>query len=254
MKSILIIAGSDTFGGAGIQADIKTAYKLGYHPFTIISALTAQNSVSIKEIMPVTKDFISKQLDTVLEDVRPDSVKIGMLFSSDIINIIADKLLYYNLSPIVLDPLVRASVGKKLLSNDGVDILKNRLFPLADVITPNKYEAEFFLDLKINTLKDMEEAAKRLFDLGPNVVITGYITNDAIIDVVYNGKKFFYVKDKKINATNSHGSGCVFSTSLSIFLSEKTPLFQAVYFAHNFTKKAIQQGYPLGKGSGAVLP
>ena len=254
MKCILIIAGSDTSGGAGIQADIKTAYKLGYHAVTIISALTAQNSLKVSDIMPVSGEFILKQMNTVLEDIKPDAVKIGMLFSINAIKKVAETISKYNLSPVVLDPILKASTGAWLLEKGNMEELKNRLFPLVDVITPNIYEAELLSNVKIKNMNDIESAAKILNKMGSQVVITGYHIKDEVIDIGYNGKDFFYIKDKSIDAKNAHGSGCIYSTSLSIFIAEGYSLTKAARLAHDFTKDAIKKGYSLGKGSGPAVP
>lgn len=255
MKCILVIAGSDSIGGAGIQADIKTAYKLGYHAVTVISALTAQNSLKVSDIMSVPDEFISKQINTILEDIRPDTVKIGMLFSIDAIEEVSEAILRYNLSPVVLDPILKASTGAWLLEKENIEELKRLLFPLVYVITPNVSEAELLSGVKINNLRKAEDAARTLKEMGPNVIITGYYTKDNnMVDIVYDGKGFFYIKDLVIDARNSHGSGCVFSTSLSIFIAEGHSLIQAAELAHNFTKEAIKRGYTLGKGAGPVMP
>ena len=253
MKCILIIAGSDPSGGAGIQADIKTAYKLGYYPMTVISALTAQNSFKISDMMSIPKEFVLKQMSIILEDRIPDAVKIGMLFSADIIREVKEMLLRYKLSPIILDPLCRASTGAPLLEKGAENMLKE-LFPIVDIITPNRSEAEFFAGIKISTQKDLEKAAKMLYSMGTKVLITGYKKRDKIIDLIYDGKDFFYVEDNIIDARNSHGSGCVFSTSLSIFIADGKPLIEAAQLAHIFTKEAIKKGCAIGKGPGSVMP
>ncbi|RLB11217.1 MAG: bifunctional hydroxymethylpyrimidine kinase/phosphomethylpyrimidine kinase [Deltaproteobacteria bacterium] len=255
MKSILVIAGSDSCGGAGIQADIKAAYKLRYHAMTVISALTAQNTVKVADIMPVPEEFISKQLHVVLEDVMPDAVKIGMLFSTAAIKVVSDVLSKKKLFPVVLDPLLRASTGAMLLKQEGILCLK-RLFPQVDVITPNIYEAGLLSGIEIKHIKDVEKAALVLHKTGAKkVIITGFCSKDKIIDVGYDGKDFFYIEDKPLlSALHSHGSGCVYSTSLAIFLAEGYSLKQAASLAHKFTMNAIRQGYPLGKGSGPVCP
>ncbi len=254
MRSILIIAGSDSCGGAGIQADIKAAYRLGYHPMTVISALTAQNSIGVFDIMPVPREFISKQMNVILDDIMPDAVKIGMLFSIDAIAAVADMLLMYDLSPVVLDPLIQASTGAALLERGGMDRIKEKLFPIVSLITPNRHEAELLLNIKIDTLRELEEAAKALYDMGTMVVITGYCERDKVIDLAYDGRNFFYIEDKAIDIRHGHGSGCVFSTSIAIYLAEGKPLQRAVQLAHEFTKQAIKRGYPLGRGSGPVFP
>lgn len=256
MKSILIIAGSDSSGGAGIQADIKTAYKLGYHPATVISALTAQNSVRVLDIMPIPKRFILNQIKAVLEDMVPDAVKIGMLFSLDAITAVVDMFSANKIYPIVLDPLIQASTGAALLEEGGIEKIKKVLFPTVNIITPNKYEAELLSNIKISNLKDLENAAMALHEEGAGlgVVITGYYKKDRIIDLIYDGRDLVYIEDSALDITHGHGSGCVFSTSMAIFLSEGNSFQKAAQLAHEFTKSAIKRGHPLGKGSGPVYP
>ncbi len=254
MKCIMIIAGSDSSGGAGVQADIKTAYKLGYHPATVISALTAQNSVGIQDIIPVPKEFISKQINAILEDMTPEAVKIGMLFSIDAIKLLADIFSVHGLSPIVLDPIIRASTGAFLLEEGGIEEMKRKLFPTVTLITPNKYEAEILSGININSLRDMEEAARILHDFGTEVVITGHYERDKVFDLAYDGMDSFFIEDEAIDTRHGHGSGCVFSTSIAIFLSQGIPLPSATRFAHKFTREAIKKAYSIGKGSGPVLP
>jgi len=256
MKCILVIAGSDSSGGAGIQADIKTAYRLKYHAMTIISALTAQNSLKVADIMPIPEEFISKQLHVVLEDILPDAVKIGMLFSTDAVKVVSDVLSKKKLSPVVLDPVIKASTGAMLLKQESILLIKNRLFPLVDVITPNVSEAESLSGVRIKNLQDVEKSALVLYKTGvKQVIITGFCSEDKIVDVGYDGKDFFYIEDKPLlSASHSHGSGCVYSTSLAIFLAEGYSLQHAASLAHKFTMNAIRKGYPLGKGSGPVCP
>ena len=255
MKCLLAIAGSDSCAGAGIQADIKTAYKLNYHAVTVISALTAQNSVDVLDIMAVPQDFIYKQLKAILDDIVPDATKIGMLFSSEAIEIVSEVLLKNRLPCIVLDPLVRSSTGKMLLDENGICKLKKRLFPVVDLITPNVYEAEILTETKIKNLKDMEKASIILYEAGAkNVIITGYHKRGKIIDMVFDGRDFFYIKDTLLPSQHNHGSGCVYSSSIAIYMSQGHPLKKAATFAHDFTKEAIMHGYPMGKGSGSVFP
>ena len=252
MKCILIIAGSDSSGGAGIQADIKTAYKLGYHPATVISALTAQNSTGVRDIMPIPKEFIAKQINALLEDITPNAVKIGMLFSLDAIKLVAETI--SDFSPIVLDPIIRASTGSLLLKEGGTEYMKQKLFPMVDLITPNRDEAEILSGVNIRNLDDMQNAAKILHALGTDVVITGYHEKDKVIDLAYDGKDFFFIEDEAIETRHGHGTGCVFSTSIAIFMAQGDSLQNAAQLAHKFTKEAINRAYPLGRGSGPVFP
>ena len=254
MKSILVIAGSDSISGAGIQADIKTAYKLNCHALSVITALTAQNSLEILDIMPISEGFFRKQIKAVLDDVTPDSVKIGMVFSKGIIRLLREILPAYDLHPIVLDPIIRSSTGYMLLEEGGVEELK-RLFPISDVITPNASEAEELTKTRIRSLEDMERAASILHEAGAkNVVITGLKMRDRIFDLIHDGREIDVIEDEIITSKNSHGSGCICSTSLSIFLERGLSLKEAAQLSHQFTKDAIKRGYPLGRGSGPAFP
>ena len=252
MKYVLAIAGSDSCGGAGIQADIKTITSLGAHALTAITAVTAQNSLGIAAIQKIPANFISMQIESVFEDVRPDATKIGMLLSDAAIKGVASAIKKYGMPRLVVDPVLRASTGHRLLDAEAVPILKKTLLPLASVITPNLDEAEILAGRKVRNLKEMEEASEMIKGFGPDVVITGGHLKGECVDLLYDGRDMHHFSGSKIRAGHTHGSGCVFSSALATFLALENDVKRATELAHDFTRRAIETGYPCGRGAGAV--
>jgi len=254
MKYVLTIAGSDSCGGAGIQADIKTISGLGAHPLTVITALTAQNSLGIDAVHEIPATFISQQIETTVGDVFPDAAKIGMLSSGKAIRAVAKMIKRYELPRVVVDPVLRASTGKSLLVPEAVSLLKEILLPLSRVVTPNLDEAEMLTGKRVRNLKEMEEAAKRIKSLGPDVVVTGGHLKGECVDLLYDGRAVYHFSGAKIDTEHVHGTGCVFSSALATFLALEGNVIKATGLAHDFTRQAIERGYPCGKGAGAVRP
>lgn len=254
MKYILAIAGSDSCGGAGIQADIKTITSLGAHALTAITAVTAQNSSVISGIHEVPVEFIAMQIETIVEDIVPDSVKIGMLSSAPAIETIAGILKKYRFKNVVIDPVMKASTGRDLMDASAVAIMKDILLPLAGVMTPNLHEAETLTGRRVTNPAEMEQAARSLKKLGPDVIITGGHLEGDCIDLLYNGKDFYHFHGERINTENTHGTGCVFSSSIAYFLAKGKNIIEATGFAHDFTRRAIEYGYAYGMGAGVVSP
>ena len=254
MKCVLSIAGSDSGGGAGIQADIKTITSLGAHALTVITALTAQNSLGVSAIHPVPPGFIARQIKAVVEDRPPDSVKVGMVFTAASVKAVSRMLAGYRLSPVVVDPVLRASTGRLLLEPDAIRVLKERLLPLATVVTPNLHEAELLTGKRVRTLKEMERAAFEIFRMGPRVVIKGGHLKRESSDLFFDGKDVTIFSGKKIASTSTHGTGCVFSSALATFLALGEDLKEATKSAHDLVRKAIRGGYSIGRGRGAVAP
>jgi hydroxymethylpyrimidine kinase/phosphomethylpyrimidine kinase len=254
MKWILVIAGSDSCGGAGIQADIKTVSSLGAHALTAVTALTAQNSLGIAAIHRIPGKFLSRQIETLLEDTFPHAAKIGMLFSSANVREVARILKTYSIPRTVLDPVMAASTGMALLEPGALPLLKRLLLPHVTVVTPNLEEASRLSGRRVGSLRDMEEAARVIKDLGPNVVITGGHLKRACVDLLYDGREMHRFYGEKIATEHTHGSGCVFSTALATFLAIHEDLRIATERAHEFTRSAIACGYASGKGAGAVRP
>jgi hydroxymethylpyrimidine/phosphomethylpyrimidine kinase len=254
MKCVLSIAGSDSGGGAGIQADIKTITSLGAHALTVITALTAQNSLGVSAIHPVPPGFIARQIKAVVEDRPPDSVKVGMVFTAAAVKAVSRMITDYALSPVVVDPVFRASTGRLLLEPGAIRALKEHLLPLATVVTPNLDEAEILTGKRVRTLKEMERAALEIFQMGSQVVIKGGHLERGSLDVFFDGKEVTVFPGKKIVSTSTHGTGCVFSSALATFLALGRNSKDAVQSAHDMVRKAIRQGYPVGRGLGAVAP
>lgn len=254
MKSVLTIAGSDSFGGAGIQADIRTITSLGAHAITAVAALTAQNSFGIAGVHRVPAAFLGKQIESVLADVTPDAVKIGMLFSAANIRTIAGILKRRPLGNVVLDPVLRASTGAPLIEPEGLPLLKRELLPLVSVVTPNLAEASILSDMRVQTLADMEAAARAIKGMGPVVVVTGGHLQGACIDLLHDGRETHRFRSDRVPTPHTHGSGCVFSTALATFLASTNDIRSAVQQAHEFTHGAIRRGYACGRGAGPVSP
>lgn len=252
MITILVIAGSDSSGGAGIQADVKTSASLGAHAATVITAVTAQNSLGITAVHKIPAGFISKQVETLLDDVVPSAVKIGMVYTAAAVREVAKLIEKHNLKRVVVDPLFRSSTGVKLLEKSAVFALKEELFPLATVVTPNLDEAGILAEKKLANVEGMIEAARAIKKFGPDVVITGGHCEDRCVDLVFDGKDIHQFVGSKLTTKHTHGSGCVFSTALAVFLGEEKSLVKAVEMAHAFTRNAIINGYACGKGSGPV--
>jgi hydroxymethylpyrimidine/phosphomethylpyrimidine kinase len=254
MKFVLVIAGSDSSGGAGVQADIRTVSSLGAHALTAITAVTAQSSQEITSVHRIPSRFISRQIETILGDLTPHAVKVGMLYSEEAILEIAGLIDKHKLNPVVVDPVMKSSTGADLLESDALLAMKEKLIPLASVVTPNLQEAGILSDMPVESVDDMIEAAKIIKGMGPDVVVTGGHLEGNCVDIVYDGKAINKINDKKIDSDNTHGSGCVFSSSLATYLAQGQELKTAVKMAHVFTKKAIKNGYSCGKGAGPVSP
>lgn len=255
MKYILTIAGSDSGGGAGIQADIKTITSLGAHALTALTAVTAQNSIEVASIYGVPERIIAQQVDAVVEDVIPDAVKTGMLPSGAAIKEAARLIKEKGLKSVVVDPVLRASTGRDLMDLPAVTLLKEDLLPLARVVTPNLEEAGVLSGIKVHRIEDMEEAARKIKMLGPDIVVTGgHLEGEECVDLLFDGKDIHYFRGSKLDTLKSHGSGCVFSASLATFLAMDHDLIEATRLANDFTRRAIEKGYPCGHGAGVINP
>ena len=254
MKYILTIAGSDSCGGAGIQADIKTITALGAHAMTAITAITAQNSIGVSGVYEVPVESVSMQIEAVVEDILPDSTKVGMLSSARVIDTVAKAIMKYRLKNIVVDTVMKSSTGHDLTAPGAVALMKDFLLPLADVITPNIREAEILSGRRVTNQTEMEKAARELNWLGPAVVITGGHLEGSCTDILYDGRDFHHFPGERIETENTHGTGCVFSASLACFLARGKNIVEATGLAHEFTRRAIENSYLCGRGAGAVSP
>ena len=253
MQTALTIAGSDTCGGAGIQADIKTMTANGVYAMSAITALTAQNTTGVTGIMEVTPDFLRLELDTVITDIRPDAVKIGMVSSSELIRVIAEILKKYELKNIVVDPVMVATSGARLISEDAISTLKQELLPLATVITPNIPEAEVLAEMEIRTPEDMITAAKKIFEEYGCAVLCkgGHSLNDAN-DLLYRADGYQWFRGRRIDNPNTHGTGCTLSSAIASNLAKGTDLDTAVEKAKNYISGALAAMLDLGAGRGPM--
>ena len=252
MKTALTIAGSDSSGGAGIQADLKTFLANGVYGMSAITALTAQNTCGVRSVMNSTAEFLSDQLDAVFEDIFPDAVKIGMVSSAELIEVIAAKLKIYGAKNIVVDPVMIATSGAKLIDEDAVKTLKEKLFPLAKVITPNLPELEKISGQKISSPRDMELAAQKIFGEYKCAVLAkgGHGFQDAN-DYLFDGEGHrFY--GKRIDTTNTHGTGCTLSSAIAANLAKGHDLKKSVELAKSYLTGSLSTDLNLGKGSGPL--
>ena len=253
MKTALTIAGSDSSGGAGIQADLKTMTANGVYAESAITALTAQNTTGVQGIFEVTPEFLKLQLDSIFTDIRPDAVKIGMVSSAGLIGAIADKLTEYKAQNIVVDPVMVATSGSRLISEDAIGALKSRLLPLALVLTPNVPEAEVLSDMEIHSAEDMEKAAELISgNYGCSVLIKGgHNLNDANDLLIHEGRKVWF-NGRRINNPNTHGTGCTLSSAIASNLAKGYDLETSVERAKDYISGALAAMLDLGKGSGPM--
>lgn len=253
MKTALTIAGSDSSGGAGIQADIKTMTVNGVFAMSAITALTAQNTMGVTGIMEVSPEFLKQQLDAVFTDIRPDAVKIGMVSSGELIRVIAGCLREYQAEHIVVDPVMVATSGSRLISEEAIEVLKKELLPLAEVITPNIPEAEVLWGRAITTAEEMELAAKEIGEACQCAVLCkgGHQIHDAN-DLLYENGKSIWFYGKRIHNPNTHGTGCTLSSAIAANLAKGYSMEQSVRYAKNFISGALESMLDLGKGSGPM--
>ena len=253
MKTALTIAGSDCSGGAGIQADIKTMTMNGVYAMTAITALTAQNTTGVRAIQEATPAFLKEQLDAVFEDIFPDAVKIGMVSSSDLIRVIAERLRHYGAKNIVVDPVMVATSGSSLMKTDAVQTLIDELLPLSTVITPNIPEGEILSSEKIESRDDMERAAKRIGDTYGCAVLLkgGHRVNDAN-DLLYAGGEMQWFEGKRIDNPNTHGTGCTLSSAIASNLALGHSVPEAVKLSKEYVTDAIRHAPGLGHGCGPL--
>jgi len=253
-SKILIIAGSDSSGGAGIQADIKTVTALGSYAMTAITAVTIQNTTGVKSIVSIDPKEISKQIEFTCKDIRPDAIKIGMLHSSNIINSVVNSLNKIKVKKIILDPVMAAKGGSKLINNKAIEILKKKLIKKVSLITPNIPEAEILTNTKITTVEDMIYAGNILLINGAkNVLIKGGHLNSSVLqDVFVNKKEIYIIKNKRITTKNTHGTGCTLSTSIATFFSCGKTLKKSCELATKYVQNAIGSNLNYGKGHGPI--
>lgn len=253
MKTALSIAGSDSSGGAGIQADMKTMTANGVYAMTAITALTAQNTTGVQGIYEVPTEFLAMQIDSVFTDIYPDAVKIGMISSAELVEVIARKLIDYEARNIVVDPVMIATSGAALSKGSAVDRMKEILFPIAAVITPNIPEAEALSGMSIRTVEEMEEAARMLGkEYGCAVLVKGGHTVEDASDVLWTGREIVWFHGKHINNPNTHGTGCTLSSAIAANLAKGYDLKEAISRAKDYISGALSAMLDLGAGQGPL--
>lgn len=253
MKNILTIAGSDSSGGAGIQADLKTFAAQGVYGMSVITAVTAQNTQGVMGVQNISQDIIAKQIDAVFQDIEVAAVKVGMVSQIETITTIALKLEKYHVQNMVLDPMMVSKSGYHLLEPDAKQVLVHKLLPLATIVTPNIPEAEVITGQAIKTLNDMEQAAQVIYKMGPNYVLVkgGHLENDAT-DILFDGEKTTYFRGEKIGTKNTHGTGCTLSSAIAANIGKGYSVIDAVTEAKKYITIAIEHALSMGKGYGPL--
>ena len=252
---VLTIAGSDSGGGAGIQADLKTITALGGYGMTAITSVTIQNTQGVYGIHDLTSDEVYKQIEVVVRDIGVDSAKTGMLSNSEIIRVVAQAIRELRIPNLVVDPVFVAKSGDRLLREDSVGALKRELLPLATVVTPNIPEASELCGQEIRKLREVEECARRIHDMGPKAVVIkgGHLEGEKVIDVLYEGgDEFHYFVRDRVNTSHTHGTGCTFSSAIAVFLGRGLSVKEAVEKAKLYVHNAIERAPGLGKGHGPL--
>lgn len=253
----LTIAGSDSSGGAGIQADLKTFTVFRVYGMSAITALTAQNTQGVTGILPVAGEFVRAQIRAVIDDIRVDAVKTGMLANAEIIAAVVDELRTHRIAPLVVDPVMVAESGASLLEPAARDSIRDELLPLAQLVTPNVPEASALLEMRIETIDDMRRAATRLIDLGARaILLKGGHLNPQLdaVDVFHDGTSIHELHALRIPSKNTHGTGCMLSAAITACLARRMQLEQAVHEAKRFISTAIAAGLAIGKGNGPANP
>ena len=259
----LTIAGSDSGGGAGIQADLKTFAAFGVYGCSVITAITAQNTQQVTGVEPISPDMVRKQLEAVLSDIRPDVVKTGMLANAKIIHAVASSLSAAQRTPLVVDPVMLSKSGDALLDQDAPATLREQLFPLADLITPNIPEAQVLIGRTLTTADDFEQAARQLYSMGARAVLLkgGHrartphesdLGSIEVVDVFFDGKEFHSIRGPRVNTPHTHGTGCTLASAIAAGLAQGQELHAAILQARAYLTKALEAGFVVGQGISPV--
>lgn len=250
----LTIAGSDSGGGAGIQADLKTFTVLGVYGMSAITSITVQNTLGVFQVVDMPPHVVYEQIKVVVEDIGVDACKTGMLSNEGIIQAVAKAIKELRLQNLVVDPVMRAKSGDPLLKESARQVLIKELVPLATVVTPNIPEAEELCGFEIKSLEDMERACKRIYSYGCSSVVVkgGHAEGQKVVDVFYDGQSFEYLEGQRVNTKNTHGTGCTFSSAICAYLAKGYSLKEAIKEAKVYVQKAIENALPLGKGHGPL--
>jgi hydroxymethylpyrimidine/phosphomethylpyrimidine kinase len=251
MRKAMTIAGSDSGGGAGIQADLKTFAAFGVYGTTALTAVTAQNTLGVQGVSSIPPELVALQIDSIMTDIGADAVKTGMLADSEIIEAVADRIRFYDIRKLVVDPVMVAKGGEHLLARSAVDILRQKLIPLAAVVTPNLAEAEVLTGRPVTTMDGMRNAAAQIMDMGARSVVIkgGHLEGDAA-DLFIDGSGEMILSQRRIDSSNTHGTGCTFSAAITAGLANGLTIAEAVKEAKSFISDAIRFAVPLGVGHG----
>jgi hydroxymethylpyrimidine/phosphomethylpyrimidine kinase len=251
----LTIAGSDSGGGAGIQADLKTFQAFNVYGASVITAITAQNTYEIKTIHEIPSEIVGFQIDAVMEDIGADAVKTGMLFSQDIIEKVSEKIIFYNFKNLVVDPVMISKAKIRLLSSYAEESFIKHIIPLSLILTPNIYEAEVLSGISINDLLDVEKSAKLIYELGPKYVLIkgGHLEGNYSTDILYDGKEFHSFKTERVITDNTHGLGCTLSSAITANLASGKELIDAINISRKYIFTALKEAsQKIGKGKGPL--
>ena len=253
VPTAMTVAGSDSGGGAGIQADLKTFAALGVYGTSVLTAVTAQNTLRVTAVHEVPPETVAAQIDAVLTDVGADAVKTGMLSSAPIIEVVAEELRRHGIQRLVVDPVMVAKSGDRLLREDAVEALRTLLLPLATVVTPNVPEAEALANMKIWTAEDARLAARRIAELGAGAVVVkgGHLPGPSV-DRLYDGRAFSDFSAPRVETSNTHGTGCTFASAIAAGLARGSNVAEAVAAAKEYVTQALKSSYPLGHGHGPL--
>lgn len=253
MPKALTIAGSDSGGGAGIQADLKTFAALGVYGTSALTALTAQNTLGVQAVFPISPEFVGQQIDSIMSDIGTDSAKTGMLFSAEIIQVVAERVQRYGITNLVVDPVMVAKSGDRLLREDAIEALKSLLLPLALVVTPNLGEASVLAGFPVRTKDDMVRAGQAIHALGPRwVVVKGGHLSDCADDLLYDGTTFRWLPAEHIETPHTHGTGCTFSSAITAYLAKGADVPTAIQRAKDYITAALRYAKPIGAGHSPV--
>lgn len=254
VRSTLTIAGSDSGGGSGIQADLKTFAALGVYGTSAIAAITAQNTLGVTEVVAVSADLVTAQIEAVAGDIELHATKTGMLATAAIVEAVAAAIEELELPNVVVDPVMVAKSGDRLLDDDGIQALRVELLPKALVVTPNIPEAEVLSGLRINLPPHAREAARRILDLGSSAVVIkgGHGKGDEVVDLLFDGKDFHEFRTPRLASRNTHGTGCTFASAIAAFLALGHPLPEATKRAQSYVAGAIRHGLAIGHGHGPL--
>ncbi|MGQ9572686.1 MAG: bifunctional hydroxymethylpyrimidine kinase/phosphomethylpyrimidine kinase [Dehalococcoidia bacterium] len=254
MTTVLAIAGSDPSAGAGIQADLKTLAALGVYGTCAITAITAQDSTGVQAIYELPPDLVAAQIDAVVRDMTVDAVKTGMLANADIVRVVTEKVRQHSLPNLVVDPVLAAKSGDRLLQEDALGVLKTELLPLCTVVTPNIPEAEALVGRRLETTEDLQRAAQEIAVLGAkNVVITGgHASGPEAVDLLYDGRRFRHFSAPRLTTRHGRGTGCTFASAIAAWLARGASVEDAVARAKEYVTTALEHAFALGKGPGPV--